>query len=82
LAIRRLDLGIVGQDFPATEGLVLAGLAVDLDAHLRVLGEPLLGGVGQSRLQGAEHHFRFHILLTRQGVSQHQHFPTHRILRV
>jgi hypothetical protein len=62
---------------PATEGLVLAGVAVDGHADVDLAAVQLLGGRGQRQFNRAEHHLAVHALLARDRIHQHQHFAVH-----
>ncbi len=75
---RILHLAVVRDDFPATEGLVVAGVTVDLDADVRVfIGVALLGGRGQRRFHGFENDFARHALLVGDRVDYQQKFFAH-----
>jgi hypothetical protein len=88
VAVLRLRLGqrdllgrdldrVVGHHLPAPERLVLAGVAVDGDAHVDVVGEALLGRRADRLLERAEHHVLVDVLLARERVDQEQQFPAH-----
>ena len=71
---RRLLVLLVGHDRPAPERLVVAGLAVDLDARLDVVGILLLGRRRERRLERGEDDVLGDVLLARQRVHQQQQF--------
>ena len=78
-AVGHLELaGVVGEDLPATEGLVLAGLAVDGDAHIPLLAVLLARGRGQRRFQRLEDDFLVDALLVGDGVHDHHDLFAHR----
>ena len=71
----RVPVGrVVGHHLPAAERLVVAGVAVDRDAHVDVLGVLLLGRRGERHLERAEDDVARHVLLARQHVHQHHQF--------
>src|SRR5258706_6143474 len=65
------------DDLPAPPGLVVAGLAIDLDADIGVVLESLLGRARKRRFDGTEHDFLLHVLLARKGIDQQQQFAIH-----
>src|SRR5262249_39693804 len=65
---------LVGNDRPAPERLVVAGVAVDLHPGVDVLGEALLGRRSACRLQRREDDFFRHVLFPRQRVDEQQQF--------
>ncbi len=69
--------GIVGEHFPAAEGVVVAALAVDGDAHVPFFAVFLAGGRGQRRLERFEDHFLVDALLVGDGIDHHQDFLVH-----
>ena len=77
LGVGQLQAGLVGHDMPATEGLVLAGLAVDGHAHVHLAAVQLLARRGERGLDGAEHDLALDVLLARDRVHQHQQFAVH-----
>ena len=80
LALRHLELrGVVGEHLPAAEGLVVAALAVDGDAHVPLLAVLLAGSRGQRRLERLEDHFLVDALLVGDGIDHHQDFLVHTV---
>ena len=78
LAIGILELGgIVGEHLPATEGVVVAGLAVDGDAHVPFLAMLLARGRCERRFQRFEDDFLVDALLVGDGIDDHQNFFVH-----
>ena len=75
--MRGLLVLLVGHDGPAPERLVVAGLAIDRDTRIDIVGVLLLGRRGQSSLQRREDDFLGHILLARQRVDEKQQFAVH-----
>ena len=73
---RELTIGrlqhLVGHDVPAAEGAVVAVVAVDLDPHLDVLLEALLGRRRQRLLERSEDDVLVDVLLPCQGIDQKQ----------
>ena len=69
---------IVGEHFPAAESLVVAGLAVDGDAHVPLLAVFLARGRGQRRFERLEDDFLVDALLVRDGIDHQQDFFVHR----
>jgi hypothetical protein len=75
LALRHFQLGgVVGEHLPAAEGVVVAALAVDGDAHVPFLAVLLAGGGRQRRFERLEDDFLVDALLVRDGVDHHQNF--------
>src|SRR5262245_9877374 len=68
---------VVSDHLPAPERFVLAGVAVDRDAHVDVLGEALLGRRADRLLERAEHRVLVDVLLARQGIDEDQQFALH-----
>src|SRR5581483_2271201 len=69
LEIRRFHLAVVGDHFPAAESFVVAALAVDADADIRLLaGIALLGGGRQRGLDRLEDHLARHAFFIGDGV--------------
>src|SRR5690606_6245855 len=78
LAVRRLHDDVIGDHFPAAEGLVAAVLGVDLHAGDHVLVEvTLLGRGGERRLEGFEDHRLGHALLVGDRIDDQQQFLAH-----
>src|SRR2546426_241083 len=67
---RRLER-IVGYHLPAPERLVGSGVAVDVHAHVDILGILFLGRRGERHFEGAEDDVARHVLLPCQHVHQH-----------
>ena len=65
---RRAQTVLVGHDLPAPEGVVVAGVVVDRDAHVDVLEIALLQRRGERHLERREHDVPRHVLLARQRV--------------
>src|SRR2546425_5076583 len=80
---RRLER-IVGYHLPAPERLVGSGVAVDVHAHVDILGILFLGRRGERHFEGAENDVARHVLLTREYIHQHHQFtvPCHDILTI
>ena len=55
---------------PATEGLELAGVAVDGHADVDIAFVALLGCLRKRMLQGAENDLLIHVFFARQRVNQ------------
>eukprot|EP00042_Codosiga_hollandica_P026762 m.128532 g.128532 ORF g.128532 m.128532 type:complete len:440 (-) comp52295_c0_seq7:483-1802(-) len=72
-----LQAGLVGNDVPAAEGLVLARFTVHADADVGLGAVKLLGGRGQRSFDRTEHDIALHTLFARDRVHQHQHFTVH-----
>ncbi len=70
--------GVVGHHQPAAEGLELARLAIDFDAHVGLFVHLLLGGRGQRQFERREHDVLGHVLFARQRIHQQQQFSAHR----
>ena len=78
LPVRRLHLDVVGDDFPAAEGLVFAGLAIDGHADVRVLVRiALLGRRGQRRFHRLENDVARDALLVGDRIHHQQQFFAH-----
>ena len=75
--LRRDLVIIVGNDLPAPERLVFAGLAVDLNAHIHVIFETLLRSRSQGKLKRAENNVLLDILFARQRINKHQQLAAH-----
>jgi hypothetical protein len=75
--VGQLQAGLVGHHVPAAEGFVVAGVAVDGHAQVDLALVQLLGGLGQRRLDGAEHHVALDVLFARDRLDQHQQFAIH-----
>jgi hypothetical protein len=69
LGIGQLQAGIVRNDMPATESLVLAGFAVDRDANVDLAALQLLRGRCQRRLDSLENDFEVDALFSREIAS-------------
>src|SRR3989449_3376762 len=67
---RRLER-VVGHHLPAPERLVGSGVAVDVHAHVDILGILFLGRRGERHFEGAEDDVARHVLLPCQHVHQH-----------
>ncbi len=76
LLLRKL-MFLVDDDLPAPEGFVLAGLAIDLHAHVHVLLEAFLGGRSQGELKRREYDVLFDIFFAGKGIDQHQQLAAH-----
>ena len=77
-AVRRLEIPrVVCQHLPTAEGLVLAALAVDGDAHVPFLAVLLASGRRERRLQRLEDHFLVDALLVRDGIDHQHDFLAH-----
>src|SRR5690606_16888076 len=74
---RRIDQIIRIDHLPATEGFVVAVLAVDGDPQLDFFLIALLGGGGQSQLQRFENHTGRYALLVGYRLNHQQYFFTH-----
>src|SRR5205807_2205172 len=70
-------LGVVGEHLPAPEGLVVAALAVDGDAHVPLLAVFLAGRGRERGFERLEDHFLVDALLVGDGVHHHQDFLVH-----
>ena len=69
---------IVGNDFPTTEGLVIAGVAVDRDVDVRIfLRIALLRRGSQCGFQRFEDHFARHALFVGNRVNHQQKLFAH-----
>ena len=78
LALRHFHLrGIVGKHLPAAERVVVAGLAVDGDAHVPFFAVFLARGRSQRRLERVEDDFLVDALLVRDGIDNQQNFFVH-----
>src|SRR5438067_2005510 len=66
---------IVRQHAPAAEGLVIAGVLVDLHADVDVLGVFFLGRRGERHFERAEDDVARDVLLPGQDIDQHHQFP-------
>ncbi len=64
-----LDLFVI-QHQPAAKGLVFAGLAVDLDAHVGFVVDTLLGRGSERKLEGIKHDVLVDVLFPCQGIDQ------------
>ena len=61
----------IGNNQPAAEGLVFAGIAVDFDAHVHVLAVGFfLGSSREGEFKGLEYDFRFNVFFTCQRFGQ------------
>src|SRR5690606_25666687 len=76
LLLRQLD-GLVLDHVPHAEGLVFAGLTVDLDPHVGLAGEALLGGRRQRGLDRLEDDRLVDALLVGDGINDQQDFFAH-----
>ncbi len=77
-ALRKLELGgIVGEDLPATKRLVLAGLAVDLDAHVDVVAVLAPRRRCERRLERLEDDLACDALLVGDGLDDFQDLLVH-----
>src|SRR5216684_3878155 len=72
---------VVGHHLPAPERLVGSGVAVDVHAHVDILGILFLGRRGERHLEGAEDDLARHVFLPCQHVHQHHQLtiPGYRI---
>src|SRR2546422_485932 len=79
---RRLER-VVGHHLPAPERLVGSGVAVDVHAHVDILGILFLGRRGERHFEGAEDDVARHVLLPCQHVHQHHQLtiPCYQIRR-
>ncbi len=78
---RILDLArIVGEHLPAAEGLVVAGLAIDGDAHVPQLAVLAARGGRERGFERLEDDFLVDALLVRDGIDHQQDFLVHRFL--
>jgi hypothetical protein len=76
--LRHFDLArIVGEDLPATERVVVAGLAIDRDAYIPFLAVFLAGSRRQRRLERVENDFLVDAFLVRYRVNNEQDFFIH-----
>jgi hypothetical protein len=69
--LREFNLLVV-QHQPAPESLVLAGFAVDFDAHVGFVVDAFLGRRSDRQFQGTKHDVSADILFTCQGIDQQQ----------
>ena len=76
--MRGLLVLLVGHDGPAPERLVVAGLAIDRDARVDIVGILLLGRRRERGLERLEYDLLGHVLLARQRVDEKQQFAVHR----
>jgi len=75
---RIFHLAVVLDDLPATEGLVVARIAVDFDPDVRILiGVALLRGRGQRRFHGVENDFARYAFFIGDRVDYQQKFFAH-----
>ncbi len=72
-----IDVLVVGDHLPATEGLVIAGFAIDRHPHIGFVMDALLGRRSQRQFQGAKDDFLADVLLAGQCVDQQQNFTAH-----
>ena len=78
LALRELEFGgVVGEDLPAAERLVLAGLAVDLDAHVDVVAVLAPRRGCKRRLERLEDDLACDALLVGDGLDDFQDLLVH-----
>ncbi len=91
LALLRLVQGVLGSrlfelfvgDYgPATERLVVAGLAIDLHPQLDIIFIAFLGRRGQSQLQRLENHTGRYALFIGHRLNNQQYFFAHRTPRL
>ena len=76
---RELELGrVVGEHLPAAERVVVAGLAVDGDAHVDFLAVFLACSRRKRRLERFEDDLLVDALLVRDGFHDHQDLLVHR----
>ena len=67
----RVGVVFIGNNQPAAEGLVFAGIAVDFDAHVHVLAVGFfLGSSREGEFKGFEYDFRFNVFFTCQRFGQ------------
>ena len=76
--MRGLLVLFVGHDGPAPERLVVAGLAIDRDTRVDIVGILLLGRRRERGLERLEYDLLGHVLLARQRVDEEQQFAVHR----
>ena len=72
-----VDVFVVGNHLPTTEGLEVARITVDHDAHLGFVVDALLGRRCERQLKGTENDFLGDILFAGQCIDQQQHFTAH-----
>ncbi len=72
-----IDVLVVGNHLPAAEGLVVAGLAVDRDAHVGLVVDALLGCRGKRQFQRTEDDVLGNVLFAGQCIDQQQQFTAH-----
>src|SRR6185437_10602753 len=78
LVRRRFHLAIIGNDFPAPEGLVLAGVVIDRHTDIRLLVRiALLRGRRQRGFHRLEDHFLRHALFIGDRVDDQQKIFAH-----
>src|SRR5690606_26921623 len=78
LALRHFHLArIVGEYLPAAERVVVAGLAVDGDAHVPFLAVFLAGSRGERGFERAEDDLLVDAFLVRHGIDNQQNLFIH-----
>src|ERR1700733_6306744 len=70
-------LGVVGENLPAAEGLVVAALAIDDHARIPFLVVLLARSRGKPPLERLEDHFLVDALLVGDGIDHHQNLFVH-----
>src|SRR5690606_11325135 len=79
LAIGKFQLGgVVGKHLPTTPRVVVAGLAIDGDAHVDALAVALARSGGERCFQRLENDLLVDALLVRHRVDDHQNLFVHR----
>ena len=73
--------GLVRHDLPAAEGIKLAAILVDGNAHVGFLVDALLGSGGKRRLKGRKDDILGDVLFACQGIHQQQHLFAHLFLQ-
>ena len=81
LTVGELDrFGFVGNHFPATEGVVGSGVAVNDDARVGVALVAFARGGSERGLERLENDFLVHALFARHGIDNHQYFITYHLV--
>src|SRR5574343_1672859 len=72
-----VDVFVVGNNLPTTEGVVVTRIAVDGNTHFGFVVDTLFRRRSERQLKGTENDFLGDVLFAGQCIDQQQHFTAH-----